>query len=95
MAAYVIVKAEVTRPDQYKEYMKLTPVILEKYNGRFIVRGGQTLTLEGPEETRRMVMLEFPSMEKAREWYYSKEYQGAKKVREGAALASFVAVEGV
>ncbi len=95
MSAYVIVRVNVHRMEQFREYMKLTPATLEKFGGRFIVRGGETATLEGPEETRRIVVIEFPSLENAKAWYASREYEEAKKVREGAAEASFVAVAGV
>lgn len=95
MSAYVIAKVKVTDWDQYKEYMKLTPATIEKFGGKFVARGGQMITLEGPETTERIVLIEFTSLEKAKEWYHSKEYGEAKKKREGAATASFVVIEGV
>jgi uncharacterized protein (DUF1330 family) len=95
MSAYIIARIEVTDWDQYKEYTKVTPAIVEKFGGRFIARGGQTVTLEGPEENRRVVVLEFPSLEKAVEFYNSEDYQPAKKLRERAASASFIAVDGI
>jgi uncharacterized protein (DUF1330 family) len=95
MSAYIIVRVTVTDWDRYKEYTKLTPATIEKFGGRFIVRGGQTATLEGPEPTERIVLIEFPSLERAKEWYHSKEYGEAKKKREGSATASLIAVEGV
>jgi len=95
MSAYVIAKVKVMDWDRYKEYMKSTPATIEKFGGRFIARGGQTITLEGPEETHRIVLLEFASLDKVKEWYNSKEYAEAKKFREDAATASFVAIEGV
>jgi uncharacterized protein (DUF1330 family) len=95
MSAYVIAKVKVTDWDRYKEYLKLTPATLEKFGGRFIARGGQIVTLEGPEITERIVLIEFSSLERAKEWYHSKEYGEAKKEREGSATASFIAIEGV
>jgi uncharacterized protein (DUF1330 family) len=71
MSAYVIAKVKVTDWDGYKEYMKLTPATVEKFGGRFVVRGGQMITLEGPETTERIVLIEFTSLEKAKEWYHS------------------------
>ncbi len=94
MSAYLVVKVDVTDMEQYKKYTKLTPDIIAKFGGRFIVRGGEMVTLEGPEETRRMVLVEFPSMEKAVACYNSDEYQAAKAIRAGAATASFIAVDG-
>ena len=95
MAAYIIARVSVTDWDKYNEYIKVTPEIIAKFGGRFIVRGGETVTLEGPEEKWRIVVVEFPDLEKAKEFYNSPEYTDAKKIREGAALAQFVALEGI
>ena len=68
--------------------------IVAQHGGRFIVRGGQTTTLEGPESSQRLVVIEFPSAERARAFYDSPEYTAARKLREGGGDASFVLVEG-
>jgi uncharacterized protein (DUF1330 family) len=94
MAAYVIARVEVTDRHRYKEYLELTPATIAKFGGRFIARAGETLQLEGPNETRRVVILEFSSLEQAKAWYYSDDYQKAKKVRAGAAEADFLAIDG-
>lgn len=93
--AYVLVQVDVTNPPQYAEYMKLSPGIIAQYGGRFIARGGRSATLEGTPATGRVVVVEFPSFEKAEQFYNSREYQAAKKVRSGAATAQFILVEGV
>ena len=95
MTAYILVRVNVTDMQQYQEYMKLTPATIEQYGGKFIVRGGEKITLEGPEETRRIVLLEFPSVDQARRWYESPEYQHAISVRANAADLQFVIIEGV
>ena len=95
MTAYLLGRVEITDQDRYKEYMKETPGVIKKYGGKFVIRGGEVVTLEGAEETRRVVLIEFPSIEKAKEFYYSDEYQGAKKLRAGAALGQFLAIDGV
>ncbi len=95
MSAYVIARIEITDWDQYKGYIAASPAAVAKYGGRFISRGGEKVTFEGPEETRRVVIIEFPSMEKAKEFYHSKEYTEARKLRANAAEASLVAVEGL
>ena len=94
MPAYLIVRANVTDMQQYQEYMKLTPAIVEKYGGEFIIRGGDKVVLEGPDITDRIVMLRFDSVDAARRMYNSDEYQAAIKVRQGAAEASFIVMEG-
>ncbi len=95
MPAYLIVRANVTDMEQYQQYMKLTPAILEKYGGSFVIRGGEKVVLEGPDTTDRIVMVKFESIDAARRMYDSDEYQAAIKVREGAAEASFIVMEGL
>ena len=94
MSAFVIARVEVTDWDKYNEYLKVGPGTLAKYGGRFIARAGEVVTLEGPEETSRMVILEFPSLNRAKAWYNSQEYQDAKKLRTGASIGSLVAIDG-
>jgi uncharacterized protein (DUF1330 family) len=94
MAAYMIARIEVTDPEQYKKYIAVTPAIIEKFGGRFIARGGETVTLEGNEETRRVVIVEFPALDNIRAFYSSPDYQAAIKLREGAAELDLVGVAG-
>ena len=95
MAAYMIAAIVVTDLDQYKKYIDRTPSVIDRYGGRFIARGGETVTLEGPAETRRIALVEFPSLEQAKAFYNSPEYQEVKKLREDAAVVHLVAIEGV
>ena len=94
MAAYIVAFIEVTDPERYEQYKKLTPDAIARYGGKFIVRGGKTVTLEGPTENRRVVVLEFPTFEQAKTFYDSPEYRHAKSFRDGAAEASFLLVDG-
>lgn len=94
MAAYIIARVEVTDPERYREYTTLTPSAIARFGGKFIVRGGNVVTLEGEQETRRMVVIEFPDMEKAKAFFNSPEYRAAREVRAGAAIGQFLAVEG-
>ena len=95
MAGYIIARVKVTDPEKYKDYMAVTPGLIAKHGGRFVVRGGETVTLEGPEETGRVVVIEFDSLEQAKAMYESEEYQNAIELRAGAATAQFIAVAGV
>ena len=95
MKAYILVQVDVTNPQQYAEYAKLSPGIIEKFGGRFVARGGRSETLEGTKAPTRVVIVEFPSYERAQQFYNSAEYQAARKVRAGAASAQFVLVEGL
>ncbi|MCY3867374.1 MAG: DUF1330 domain-containing protein [Chloroflexi bacterium] len=94
MPAYLLVRANITDMEQYAEYMKLTPAIAEKYGGKFLIRGGDKVILEGPDQPERIVLLKFDSIEAAQRMYNSDEYQAAIKLREGAAEASFVVIDG-
>ena len=95
MPGYIIAKVNVTDMDKYKEYLKVTPGTIAKFGGKFLVRGGDIATLEGEAINDRLVVLEFPSIDKAKEWYHSQDYQDARKIRKGAAIASFYAIDGV
>jgi uncharacterized protein (DUF1330 family) len=94
MPAYIIARIEVTDWERYREYTKATPGAIARFGGKFIVRGGEIVTLEGPQETRRLVIIEFPNLNQAKAFYGSPEYAEAKKLRAGAAIGQFLAVEG-
>jgi uncharacterized protein (DUF1330 family) len=93
--AYVLVQSDVSNTEQYAAYAKLTPSIVEKFGGKFVARGGRSITLEGVKAPARVVVIEFPSFEAAQAFYNSPEYVAARKVRSGAATMQVVAVEGL
>lgn len=93
--AYLLVQVDVTDARAYQEYAKFSPGIVAKYDGRYVARAGRTITLEGPPGKSRVVVIEFPSMERARSFYNSVEYVAARKLRAGAGTAQFVLVEGL
>jgi uncharacterized protein (DUF1330 family) len=95
MPAYIIVDVEITDPEQYEAYKKLTPASLVPFGGKFIVRGGNVETLEGDWKPGRIVVLEFPDYENARNWWNSEEYTYARSVRQYAANARIIAADGV
>ena len=94
MPAYIIARVEVTDWTRYREYTKATPKVIARYGGKFIIRGGEIVTLEGQPETRRLVIIEFPTLEQAKKFYHSPEYTQVKLLRAGAAVGQFIAVEG-
>lgn len=95
MAAYIVARVDVDDPALLKDYLAATPPIIAKYRGRFIVRGGSTVTFEGPSESRRIVIIEFPSMADAEAFYNSEEYSEVRKLRESVSVAEFIAVDGI
>jgi len=95
LTAYVIVDIEVTNPDGYKEYKKLSPPAVAAYGGKFVARGGRTEVLEGNWKPNRLVILQFDSVEKAKAWLDSPEYGEAKSLRHQYARSNMVVVDGV
>ncbi len=94
MPAYVFVEIEIYDEELYEEYKKMTPNTIEAYDGKFIVRGGETEHLEGDWNPERIVVLEFPSVERAREWWESEAYTRARLVRQRAADTKMIILEG-
>ena len=94
MAAYMIVEVETTDEALMGEYRKLTPGLVGKFGGKFIVRGGKTRTLEGGWTPARVVVIEFPSYAGALACYRSPEYAKAMKLREGKSVMDLAIVEG-
>ena len=95
MSAYVIANIRITHPERYAEYVKLTPGSIAPFGGRFIVRGGRAETLEGEVAANRIVILEFGSYEKAKDWYESEGYRAARALRQSAAVSSLMLVDGI
>lgn len=95
MPAYVIAHIDVKDPVRYEDYKRMSPISIEKFGGRFIARGGKTETLEGTWQPKRLVLLEFPSVERAREWWGSEDYAPAKALRQATSTGDMVIVEGL
>lgn len=94
MKAYIIVDVEVKDPGRYEAYKKLTPASLVPFQGKFVVRGGKSETLEGTWQPGRIVVLEFPSSDLARAWWSSGEYEPAKKIRQSSSVTQMLLIEG-
>ena len=95
MAAYVIANIDVKDPVRYQDYIKMSPVSIAKFGGRFVARGGKTEVLEGAWVPKRLVLLEFPSVERAREWWASDEYAPAKALRQATSSGELIVLEGL
>jgi uncharacterized protein (DUF1330 family) len=95
MAAYVIGEVEIHDMEDYKEYAKRVPATIQQYGGKYLVRGGAVTPKEGGWSPKRVVVLEFPSMEQARKWYDSPEYAPVLAIRTRAASSKLILVEGV
>jgi uncharacterized protein (DUF1330 family) len=95
MPAYVIVNVTVRDPARYEEYKRLATPTVSAYGGRYVARGGPVEVREGDWSPSRLVVLEFPSVERARAWWDSPEYAPAKAVRQSCADTQLVIAEGV
>ena len=95
MPALIIVDIEVLDPVRYEDYKRAASAAIAAHGGRYLVRGGKSEVLDGEWQPRRLVVLEFDSIEKAKAWRDSPEYAEAKKVRDGCARANMIVVEGV
>ena len=95
MPAYLMMRITIHDSEKLKAYQQAAPSVIEKFNGKILVRGGEVTTLEGPDETRRIVMIEFPDLLAAKSFYQSEEYTQAKKLRMGVAEFEMIAIDGV
>ncbi len=95
MHAYVVIEVTVKDSATYDEYKKLGPPAIALYGGRYLARGGTTEPLEGSWNPSRLVILEFPSMERARAWWASPEYAEAKALRQASTTTEMVLIEGL
>ena len=94
MPAYVIVEIEITDPVGYEEYKKQASAAVHKYGGKYIVRGGKTEVLEGDWQPKRIVILRFESMDRAKEWLNCEEYREPRKLRHKTAKTNMIVIEG-
>ena len=95
MPAYIIVEIEILDAVGYKEYKKLAGATVEKYGGKYIVRGGKTEVLEGDWQPKRIVVLEFESAQRAKEWLNCEAYREPRKMRHRTARTNMVLVGGM
>ena len=94
MPAYVLVEVRVTNPEPYAAYRDLAGASVARHGGRFLVRGGAITPLEGDWQPQRLVVIEFPSVDAARTWYFSDDYQDALKIRLAHSVGRALIVEG-
>ncbi len=96
MPAYLIVDVRDAWDDEaLQEYRRRNTETVERRGGRFIVRGGEVASLEGEWETRRIVVIEFPDLATAREWYESEDYAPLRALRRSASDSRIILVDGV
>ena len=94
MPAYLIADVEVLEENAYDEYKRRVAPLIAKFGGRFLVRGGRHVVLEGDWQPERLVVVEFPTMSALTSWYESPEYAPLIALRKSASKGTLVAVEG-
>ena len=90
---YWIARVDVRDPERYKDYVATAKPAFERYGANFLARGGAYVEMEGKARARNVV-IEFPSLQAAKDCYNSPEYQAAKAIRVTVADAEMVLVEG-
>jgi uncharacterized protein (DUF1330 family) len=95
MAVYVLAEVEITNPEGYKAYTAVVPATIAQYDGKFLVRGGATEVLEGEWPQVRRVLIEFPSRERALQWWTSPEYEKPLALRRANSRGRLLLLEGV
>jgi uncharacterized protein (DUF1330 family) len=94
--AYIVAELTVHDTEAMARYRPLSQAAVEQHGGRFVVRGGASEILEGQSlPPERMVIVEFDSVEQAKSFYRSPEYQAARTVRENAAEMNMLVIAGV
>jgi uncharacterized protein (DUF1330 family) len=94
MAAYVIFDVDIRDLDQYQAFMLSVKPAIEAAGGRYLARGGSHKVYEGDWEPRRIVVLEFPSVQAFESFYNGPIYRELKPIRDACSAARLVAVEG-
>lgn len=95
MPAYIFAEVEITDPVAYEAYRAQVPAIINKYGGRYLVRGGAATLREGKAPPQRLVILEFPDMAKLEAFYNSAEYAPLLAIRSRASNSRLISIEGV
>ena len=95
MAAYVISEVEMLDETQGRRYRELAAASIARHGGRYLARGATPVVAEGnwPANTR-IVIVEFPSMDRLRAWYVSADYAEALAVRQTALDRRLLFVDG-
>ena len=88
-------ETEISDHEQYEQYKAASPAAVAAHGGKFLVRGGEFAVLEGDWQPSRLVVLEFPDLAAAKEFYESEHYTAVRELRAGAARLNMVAVQGV
>lgn len=93
--AYVIAQVDHADPEAISEYREKAPASVGRFGGQILVRGGKMQSLEGTQPRSRVVLIEFPSFDRASEWYHSEEYAALRAIRIAACDGDLLLVEAL
>ena len=94
-AGYVIAQLKITKPENYKEYIEKVNPIIKKFGGEYLVRAGEFQIFDGETKFPRIIILKFPSYERALEWYNSEEYKPIKQIRLDNSEGTNIIIKGI
>ena len=94
IAAYFIVDIDIKDTDRMQEYREAVPRTIQRYGGRYLVRAGRWEVVERSWQSKRVVVLEFPSLDHPKRWYDSEDYRELKAQRQAASRSNMILVEG-
>ncbi len=94
MSAFIVARIAIWDWERYRDYMQHTPRVIAQHGGRFLIRGGESVKLEGEDDGRRTVVIEFPSLADAKAFYHSPEYTAVRALRAGAGEGVVTAIDG-
>ena len=95
MPAYILAIVEILQPERYPEYAPMAAKAVAEFGGRYIARGGKVEALEGEWSPKRIALIEFENLEKAKAWWHSEQYRDAKALRQQIARTTLLAVDGL
>jgi uncharacterized protein (DUF1330 family) len=95
MPVFMVIESRVRDSTLYSQYIQLVAPIIEKYGGRYLVRGGKIIPLGSEWNPERMIILEFPAEENIKQWLSSPEYQKIAPIREQGADTRAILLEGL
>lgn len=95
MSAYIVSRVKLRDREAMQRYMTEAPATVAAFGGRYLVRGGGVVALEGAWEHERMVVVEFPDKRSALAWYESEIYRPLRELRQASAEAVILLAEGV
>ena len=96
MSGYIIVHVKIHDPQEFKRYLKAFSEEFKEFPGKILVATNDAEILEGDLPSKlRTVVMKFPSMDEAREWYRSEKYQKIAPIRWGSATGDMMLVQGL